>query len=87
MSSFSHSKPLGPMIRKISGLSDIIIPFDIKDMIWQPFCFQNKAKITFRQAFLSIYILCKSDEATCNILSLEHIHDFRTISYGGNVVV
>ena len=44
-------------------------PFDIKDVIWQPFCFQNKAKITLRQAFLAIYILYKSDPANCNILN------------------
>ena len=42
--------------------------FAIKDMIWRPFCFQNKATITLRQASLSICILCKSDEASCNIL-------------------
>ena len=48
---FSHSKPLGSMIREILRLFDVI---------WQPFCFQNKAKITFSQVFLAIYILCKS---------------------------
>ena len=42
--------------------------FCIKDMIWRPFCFQNKDTITLRQAFLSINILCKSDEASYNIL-------------------
>ena len=42
--------------------------FGIKNMIWWPFCFQNKDTITLGQAFLSIYILCKSDEASCNIL-------------------
>ena len=42
--------------------------FGIKDVIWWSFCFQNKDTITLRQAFLSIYILCKSDEASCNIL-------------------
>ena len=66
---FSHSNPLGPMMRQIFGLFDMITPlFDIKDVIWQPFCFQNKAKITLRQAFLAIYILCISDEASWNIL-------------------
>ena len=45
--------------------------FGIKDVIWQPFSFQNKDTITLGQAFLSIYILCKSDEASCNILGYE----------------
>ena len=49
----------------------------IKDVIWQSFCFQNKDIITLRQAFISIYILCKSDEASCNILITENIKDFR----------
>ena len=47
------------------------IPFDmmtllfgIKDVIWWSFYFQNKDTITLRQSFLSIYILCKSDEAS-----------------------
>ena len=40
------------------------------------FCFQNKAKITLRQAFLAIYILCKSVTATYNILILERINLF-----------
>ena len=66
---FCHSKPLGPMIREILGLSVEAPPFDIKYMIWQPFCFQNTAKITLRQAFLAIYILCKSDTASYNILN------------------
>ena len=44
-------------------------PVDMKDVIWQPFCFQNRAKITLRQAFLGIYILCKPDTATCDILN------------------
>ena len=66
---FSHSKPLGPMTREMLGLSDMPPPppFDIKDVIWQQFCFQNKAKITLRQTFQAIYILCKSDIASCNI--------------------
>ena len=42
---------------------------NIKDVIWQPFCFQNKAKITLRQAFLAIYSLYKSDTACCDILN------------------
>ena len=33
--------------------------FGTKDVIWRSFCFQ---------AFISIYILCKSDEASFNIL-------------------
>ena len=45
--------------------------FGFKDVIWQPFCFQNKDTITPRQAFLSIYILCKSDKASCNIFRLQ----------------
>ena len=40
--------------------------FCIKDVIWQSFCFQNKDTITLRQVFISIYILCKSDEASFN---------------------
>ena len=51
--------------------------FGIKDVIWQPFCFKNKDTITLRQAFISIYILCKSDEASFNILVTENIKDFR----------
>ena len=85
---FSHSKPLRPMIREILGL--FVVPpspqFDIKYVTWWTFCFQNKAKITLRQAFLAISILCKSDIASCNILSLEHINDFQAICYGGHVV-
>ena len=46
-------------------------------MIWQSFCFQNKDTITPRQAFISIYILCESDEASFNILVTENIKDFR----------
>ena len=45
--------------------------FAIKDMTWWPFCFQNKDIITLRQAYLSICILCKSDEASCNIFRLQ----------------
>ena len=51
--------------------------FGIKDVIWWSFCFQNKDTITVRQAFISIYILCKSDEASFNILVTENIKDFR----------
>ena len=54
---FSHSKPLGPMIRQILVLY-------IEDMTWWPFCFQHKAKITLSQAFLPIYIMCTSDEVS-----------------------
>ena len=53
------------------------LQFGIKDVIWQSFCFQNKDTITLRQAFISIYILCKSDEASFNILATENIKDFR----------
>ena len=46
------------IIRKIEGLFDMrTLLFAIKDMIWRPFCFQNKDTITLRQAFLSIWIL------------------------------
>ena len=38
--------------------------FGIKDVMWRPFCFQNKDTITLREAFLSIYILRKFDEAS-----------------------
>ena len=51
--------------------------FGIKDVIWLPFCFQNKDTITLRQAFLSICILCKSDEASYFKVT-ENIKDFRT---------
>ena len=75
------------MIRKMLWLFDVPPPpFDIKDVIWQPFCFHNKAKITLRQAFLAIYILYKSDRARCNILNFEHINDFQAIGYGSHVV-
>ena len=47
--------------------------FGIKDVIWRSFCFQKKDTITLRQAFISIYILCKSE----NILVTENIKDFR----------
>ena len=47
--------------------------FGIKDVIWRSFCFQNKDTITLRQALLSIYILCKSEEASCNILDYKKI--------------
>ena len=63
---FSHAKPL-----EILGLLNMPPPpFDTKDVIWWPSCFQNKTKITPRHAFLAIYILCKSDIARCNILNL-----------------
>ena len=52
--------------------------FGIKDMIRQSFFFQNKDTITLRQAFISIYILCKSDEASVNILVTANIKDFRS---------
>ena len=51
--------------------------FAIKDVIWRSFCFQKKGTITLRQAFISIYILCKSDEASFNILVTENIKDIR----------
>ena len=35
--------------------------FGIKDVMWQPFCFQNKDTITLGQV---LGILCKSDEAS-----------------------
>ena len=58
------------LIRDILGLFDRMTPYlTLEDVTWQPFCFQNKAKIFPRQAFLAIYILCKSDETSCNILS------------------
>ena len=51
----------------IRPLDMMTLLFGIKDVIWRPFCFQNK-DTTLRQAFLSIYILYQSDEASCNIL-------------------
>ena len=51
--------------------------FGLKDVIWRSFCFQNKDPITLRQAFIFIYILWKSDEASFNILVTENIKDFR----------
>ena len=57
----------------------------MKKNIIHSLCFQNKDTITLGQAFLSIYILCKSDEASWNILGkliiktvTENIKDFRT---------
>ena len=70
---FCHSNPLGPMIREILGF--LLCP-PIKYVIWQPFCFHNKAKITLRQAFLAIYILYKSDRASCNILNFRTYQQF-----------
>ena len=52
--------------KEILGLFDDPL-FGMNDMIWQPFCFQNKVTITLRQAFPSFYILCKLDEASFNI--------------------
>ena len=49
----------------------------IKDVIWRSFCFQNKDIIILREAIISVYILCKSDEASFNILVTENIKDFR----------
>ena len=47
-----------------------------------------KAKITYRQAFLAIYILCISDDklAAIYLYVLEHINDFQTIGYGSYFV-
>ena len=61
-------------------------PFDIKDVIYGPHFFQNKAKISLRQVSLAIYILCKSDIASCNILSFRTYCDSRTIGYGCYIV-
>ena len=36
---FSHSEPLGAMVREILGLLNRIIQFDIKHVIWRLFCF------------------------------------------------
>ena len=38
---FTHSKPLGAMVREMEGLFNRITPFDIKHAIWWPFCFGN----------------------------------------------
>ena len=65
----SYFEALDTIIREIYGPFDMItLLFSINDVIWWPFCFQNKDTITLTQAFLTIYILCKSDEASCNIL-------------------
>ena len=62
---FLYFVALEAIIREIERLLDMMtFLFGIKNVI----CFQNKDTITLRQAFLSIYILCKSDEASCNIL-------------------
>ena len=65
-----------------TGISDAIfnmmtLLFGIENVIWRPFCFQTKNTITLRKVFLSIYILGKSDEASCNILGYRK-QDFRT---------
>ena len=66
---FSYFEAKETIIKEISGLFDIkTLLFGIKDVMWQPFCFQNKDTITLGQAFLSIYIFCKSHEASWNIL-------------------
>ena len=59
------------MIREILGHFDMPPAFDIKDVIQWPLCFQNKAQITLRQAFLVIYILCETDTASCNMLNFK----------------
>ena len=51
---FSYFEALEAITREIEG--PFSPPFDIKYVIWWPFCFQNKAKIILRQAFLAIYI-------------------------------
>ena len=38
---FSHSEPLGAILEEIQGLLNMKTPFDIKHVIWQPFCFLN----------------------------------------------
>ena len=82
---FSNSKRLGSMIRELFGffMCPPPLPFDIKNAIWQPFCFKNMDIITLRPAVLAIYILCKSETAS---YILEHINDFLAIGYGGHVV-
>ena len=57
------------MIREIVGVSDMMTPYLTLRCDMVVICFQNKAKIILRQAFLAIKILCESDEASCNILS------------------
>ena len=38
---FLHSEPLEAILGEIEGLFNRITPFDIKHVIWQPFCFLN----------------------------------------------
>ena len=75
-SCFLIPNPLEPMIREILELFDMLPTFDIKDVIWWPFCFHKKGKITLSQAVLAIYFLCKSDTCTCNILNFTTYHCF-----------
>ena len=60
--------------------------FNIKDVIWWQFFLKQGENYSEALAFLAIYVLCKSDTATCNLLSLDHINDFQTIGYGGHIV-
>ena len=52
-----------------------MLQLDIKDMLCWTFWFQNAANIISRQAFLAIYILYQSDEASCDILSFKTSND------------
>ena len=62
---FSYFEAKETIIGGIEGLFDMTtLLFGINDVMWWPFRFQNKDTITLGQAFLSIYTLCKSDEAS-----------------------
>ena len=48
--------------------------------------FSKQGQITVRLTFLAIYLLCKFDKPSCNILVLEHLNDFKIIGYCSHFV-
>ena len=89
---FFHSEPLGPMIREILGLLDVMTPlFDIKYLTWLPFCFQKpmtKSENYSQASFpsLSLSTFCANLMKLAAIFKvLKHLIDFRTIGYGSHL--
>ena len=62
-------------LHEIIGHDFLLVTFTV--------CLQNKSQISLKPAALGLYILCKYDEASCNILSLRASFWFQTIGYGG----
>ena len=69
---------------EIEGLFNRIIPFDIKHVIWRPFCFLNYAKI--RLAFKPYSFRANWMKLAGIFRDLEQLYDFQTIGYGGHFV-